>query len=257
MSKKKARIRDIILTCISIVILFLLWIWASTNNPLFFPSPAATWERFMMLMEHPIGKVSILGHVWMSLRRVLIGLGMATVLGILTGLLIGWSKSARAMIGPVFTSLRPIPPIAWIPLVILWFGVGEFPKVLIIFIGSYFIVGQNTAAGVAMVEPMYVNVGKIYKANSWQMLRHVIMPASMPAIIAGLKIALGSAWMVVVAAEMLASKAGLGFLITRGSDSIDIALVLIGMILIGVVGALLSSLFTLIERRLCPWMEEK
>ena len=257
MKRKTNPAMDILLTCISVGILFLLWIWASSVNPLFFPSPGSTWERLMQLAEKPIGKVSVLGHVWMSLRRVLVGLGLSTVLGILTGLVMGWSRVGRAMIGPVFTALRPIPPIAWIPLVILWFGIGEFPKVLIIFIGSFFIISQNTAAGVTMVDPMYINVGKVYQANSWQMLLHIVMPASMPAIMAGLKIALSSAWMVVVAAEMLASKAGLGFLITWGSDSIDIALVLIGMILIGVVGALLSAIFSLIERRLCPWMNEK
>ena len=215
MKRKTNPAMDILLTCISVGILFLLWIWASSVNPLFFPSPGSTWERLMQLAEKPIGKVSVLGHVWMSLRRVLVGLGLSTVLGILTGLVMGWSRVGRAMIGPVFTALRPIPPIAWIPLVILWFGIGEFPKVLIIFIGSFFIISQNTAAGVTMVDPMYINVGKVYQANSWQMLLHIVMPASMPAIMAGLKIALSSAWMVVVAAEMLASKAGLGFQIGR------------------------------------------
>ena len=201
MKRKTNPAMDILLTCISVGILFLLWIWASSVNPLFFPSPGSTWERLMQLAEKPIGKVSVLGHVWMSLRRVLVGLGLSTVLGILTGLVMGWSRVGRAMIGPVFTALRPIPPIAWIPLVILWFGIGEFPKVLIIFIGSFFIISQNTAAGVTMVDPMYINVGKVYQANSWQMLLHIVMPASMPAIMAGLKIALSSAWMVVVAAR--------------------------------------------------------
>ena len=144
MKRKTNPAMDILLTCISVGILFLLWIWASSVNPLFFPSPGSTWERLMQLAEKPIGKVSVLGHVWMSLRRVLVGLGLSTVLGILTGLVMGWSRVGRAMIGPVFTALRPIPPIAWIPLVILWFGIGEFPKVLIIFIGSFFIISQNT-----------------------------------------------------------------------------------------------------------------
>lgn len=115
---------------------------------------------------------------------------------------------------------------------------------------------MNTMAGVSMVDPMYLNVGKIYKANTWQMLRHIVFPAAMPTIMAGLKIALSSSWMVVVAAEMIASKSGLGFLITRGNESYDVALVLCGMILIGVVGAVLSGLFSIAERRLCPWTEK-
>lgn len=245
--------RNVALACVSIGALVILWLIASANSPLFFPSPARTWVRFIQLIEQPIGKTSIFGHVWISLRRVLVAFSAATVLGIATGLAMGWSKRARAIINPIFTALRPIPPIAWIPLVILWFGVGELPKVLLIFIGAYFIIGLNTASGVAMVDPMYINVGRLYKASTWQMLVHIVFPAATPAIIAGLKIALGTSWMVVVAAEMIASKSGLGFLITRGSESLDVALVMVSMILIGLVGALLSALFSLIERRVCSW----
>ena len=109
-------------------------------------------------------------------------------------------------------------------------------------------------AGVEMVDDMYLKVGKIYKANTWNMLRHIVFPASMPAIMAGIKISLSSGWMVVVAAEMLASKSGLGFLIIRGQESFDIALVLVGMVLIGLIGAAFSIVFTFIERWICPWM---
>ena len=100
-------------------------------------------------------------------------------------------------------------------------------------------------------------VGKIYKANTWQTLRHIVFPAAMPTILAGIKIAISSGWMVVVAAEMLASKSGLGFLINRGHDSYDVALIMVAMILIGVVGALLSAVFTLIERKMCGWMSKE
>ena len=258
MSKQaKRNTVDFILTVISIVAIIIAWVIVSSRHSQIFPTPAAVWDRLQMMIEKPIGKTTILGHVGVSLRRVLIGLSAATILGILIGLGMGWSKKCNAIVSPLFTCLRPIPPIAWIPIVILWFGVGELPKVIIIFIGSFFIIGQNTAAGVAMVDPMYVNVGKVYRASSWQMLKHVVLPDALPAIMAGLKIGLSSAWMVVVAAEMLASKSGLGFLITRGSDNLDTPLVMIGMILIGVVGALLSMLFGFIERRLCPWREEK
>ena len=126
--------------------------------------------------------------------------------------------------------------------------------VLLVFIGAFFPIAQNTMAGVEMVDSMYLQVGKIYKARTWDMLRHIVFPASMPAIMAGIKIALSSGWMVVVAAEMLASKSGLGFLIIRGQESFDIALVLVGMVLIGIIGALLSTLFSYVERWICPWM---
>lgn len=250
---KDNRYKSIILTLISLTALVGLWFLASHFNPMFFPSPVRVWERVLQMNEMPIGKTTIIGHVMSSLSRVVVGFIAAAVLGIATGLTMGWNKKARAIINPIFTALRPIPPIAWIPLVILWFGIGEISKYILIFIGAYFIIVLNTVAGVSMVEPMYINVGSLYKANTWQMLRHVVFPAATPAIVAGLKIALSTSWMVVVAAEMIASKNGLGFLITRGSESLDVALVMVAMILIGIVGAVMSAIFTWLERRICTW----
>ena len=257
MRMSRIKSKDIVLTLISILTLILLWILISGSRPDFFPTPRMTWDRFVRLSEKPVNGIGIPGHIGISLLRVMEALAVASIAGIGLGLAMGWSKRVRAAIGPVFTAIRPIPPIAWIPLVILWFGIGEFPKVLLVFIGAFFPIVLNTAAGVSMVDSMYLNVGKVYKADTWKMLRHIVFPAALPAIMAGLKIALSSGWMVVVAAEMIASKSGLGFLITRGNESYDVSLVLCGMILIGVVGAFLSVIFSLIERRLCPWMTEK
>ena len=198
-----------------------------------------------------------MGHIFASLRRVLLALIASILLGVSIGLVMGWNKKIRAAINPILMALRPIPPIAWIPLIILMFGVDEFPKILLVFIGSFFPIVMNTMSGVSMVDDMYLKVGKIYKANTWQTLRHIVFPAAMPTILAGIKIAISSGWMVVVAAEMLASKSGLGFLINRGRDSYDVALIMVAMILIGVVGALLSAVFTLIERKMCGWMSKE
>lgn len=249
--------RGRILNLVSVLMLILLWILISGRYPDFLPTPVQTGERFIQLLNHPIGKYSIGMHIWASLKRVLTALFFSIILGIVIGVAMGWNKWVNAIVGPIITVLRPIPPIAWIPLMILWFGVGELPKVLLIFIGTIFIVVLNSSAGVQMVDPIYVNVGRIYGANTWQMLRHVVFPASFPAIIAGIKTALGCGWSVVVAAEMIASKQGLGFLITRGSDSLDYPLVMIGMILIGIIGALLSGIFSWLERRVCVWAADK
>lgn len=251
---REKRVYDTALKILSIMVLVAIWIWYSNGHPKLFPTPAATFERLIKLIEKPIMKVSILGHIGISLRRVMLALIAATVLGISFGLAAGWIPRVKAALNPLFVALRPIPPIAWIPLIILWFGIGEFSKVLLVFIGAFFPIAQNTMAGVEMVDSMYLQVGKIYKARTWDMLRHIVFPASMPAIMAGIKIALSSGWMVVVAAEMLASKSGLGFLIIRGQESFDIALVLVGMVLIGIIGALLSTLFSYVERWICPWM---
>ncbi|HIR93724.1 MAG TPA: ABC transporter permease [Candidatus Egerieimonas intestinavium] len=251
---REKRKYDYLLILLSIAILLGAWIIFSQMNPKVFPTPLAAWERLVKLVERPVMKISIWGHIGISLQRVLIALAVATVLGVAFGLVTGWCPRIKAAFNPLFVALRPIPPIAWIPLIILWFGIGEFPKVLLVFIGAFFPIAQNTMAGVEMVDDMYLKVGKIYKANTWNMLRHIVFPASMPAIMAGIKISLSSGWMVVVAAEMLASKSGLGFLIIRGQESFDIALVLVGMVLIGLIGAAFSIVFTFIERWICPWM---
>lgn len=257
MKKNRSRSKDIILSSLSIIGLIVIWFVVSNSKPDFFPTPLATIERFIKLIEKPVMKISILGHIWASLQRVLLALVAAILLGVSIGLIMGWSKKIRAALYPILMALRPIPPIAWIPLIILMFGIGEFPKVLLVFIGAFFPIVMNTMSGVALVDDMYLKVGKIYKANTWQMLRHVVFPAAMPTILAGVKIAISSGWMVVVAAEMLSSKSGLGFLINRGRDSYDVALIMVSMILIGVVGALLSSVFTLIERKMCGWMNRE
>lgn len=257
MKKNRSQVRDIILSSLSIIGLIVIWFLVSNSRPDFFPTPVATIERFIKLIEKPVMKISILGHIFASLKRVILALLASIFLGVSMGLIMGWNKKVRAAIYPILMALRPIPPIAWIPLIILMFGIGEFPKVLLVFIGAFFPIVMNTMSGVAMVDDMYLKVGKIYKANTWQMLRHVVFPAAMPTILAGVKIAISSGWMVVVAAEMLSSKSGLGFLINRGRDSYDVALIMVAMILIGVVGALLSAVFTLIERKMCGWMSKE
>lgn len=251
---RSARKYDYLLMAFSIALLIAAWVYLSHINPKIVPSPLAAWARFLRLMDRPIMKVSIWGHIGISLQRVLAAVAVAMVSGISFGLITGWCPRVKAAFNPLFVALRPIPPIAWIPLIILWFGIGEFSKVLLVFIGAFFPIAQNTLAGVEMVDDMYLNVGRIYQAGTWGMLRHIVFPASMPAIMAGIRISLSSGWMVVVAAEMLASRSGLGFLIIRGQESFDIALVLVGMVLIGLIGAALSTIFRLVERLICPWM---
>lgn len=255
--KDRIKTRDIILTIVSVMLLFLAWIVISIRNPDFFPTPLMTLNRLIELIKFPVSKVSVMGHIWASLKRVLIAFIVAIVTGISLGVAMGWSKYFHAFLGPVFEILRPIPPIAWIPLVILWFGVGEFPKILLVFIGSFIPIVLNTFTGVKLVEPIYLDVGKVMKANTFQMLSHIVLPASIPAIFAGLRAALSGGWMVVVAAEMIASQSGVGFLITRGSESYDIALIICGMVIIGIVGAMLSILLAHVERWLCPWKIEQ
>lgn len=252
-SKTKNILITIGFTLLSIGLFLLLWTVMAIRNPDFLPTPLICLEKLKAMLGRPISKVSLGGHIWASLKRVLLAVLCATVIGIPLGLAMGWSKKVNAFVSPIFEFLRPIPPIAWIPLVILWFGVGEFSKVFLVTLGAYVPILMNTVTGVKMVPPVLLNVGKIYKASSVQILKEIVLPAALPAIFAGIKTAVSCGWMVVLAAEMMASKSGVGFLITRGMEAYDVAMIIVGMCIIGVVGYLISIVLSFVERRLCPW----
>lgn len=246
----------LILSVSSIALFIIGWIFLVKRRPDLFPSPQGTWDRLILFLEKPI-RGPLYKHIWDSLRRVGIAVGLACGLGVIFGTALGWSRFFKSTFGTIFEIIRPIPPIAWVPLITIWFGIGEFPKVLLVFIGTFAIVVINTAAGVTMTEPLFLAVGKIFQANNFQMLREIVLPASIPAIFAGIRTALGVGWAIVLAAEMLGSVSGTGFLIARGMEIGDTALIFICMFIIGIIGALLSLLASFIERRVCPWRTEK
>lgn len=254
---KKMNIKKLVVTILSLLFLAGIWLFVSANYPAMIPSPAETWERFLLTFSKPIKKLNLLQHVLASLRRVGTALAIAWVTGVAFGVVTGWNKTCNALFGSVFTMLRPIPPLAWIPLITICFGISEMPKVLIVFIGAFIPVVVNTQAGMQNVERLYLDVAKSFNANERQLLWEVAMPSITPAIFAGMRTSTSSAWMVVVAAEMLGASSGVGFLISRGMDSADTPLVLVAMIAIGIVGAMLAVLFEVIERMACPWMKKR
>ena len=221
------------------------------------PTPYATLQRFLDICVNPISEATLIVHIWASLKRVLIAFFFAIVLGVFLGVGLGWSKAFDSFLGPVFEILRPIPPIAWIPLVILWCGIGELPKVVIVFIGSFVPIVRNTCSGIKEIDPLLINAGLVLGANRRQLLFEITLPATVPAILAGIRTALSSGWMCVVAAEMIVAKQGVGFLIVRGQESGDTALILACMLVIGVVNLLLSTILVKLEGVLCPWQFSK
>lgn len=245
-----------IIPVISVLLLIGLWLLASAGNS-GFPSPAEVWQRTVLLFTKPIKKLNLISHVLVSLRRIGLALAFNWTFGIAFGVLIGWNSRARAFFGPLFNAFRAIPPLAWIPLITLWFGIGEVPKVLIVIFGSLASIVVNVQAGLSTVEKMYLDVGTVFNATPAQRLFKIAIPSALDAIFAGVRTSTSAAWMVVLAAEMLGANAGVGFLISRGMDSIDMPLVLTGMIAIGVVGAILAILTQFAERLICPWTRRK
>lgn len=246
-----------VLPILSIGSILILLLILSAQPGSMIPSPAAILDRFIRLMTTPISKATLPGHVLVSLQRVLTAFIASIVLGISLGVALGWSPTFHDLVSPVFEILRPIPPIAWIPLAILWFGIGEMSKVFIVFIGSFVPIVINTQSGMQAIDPLLTNAGRVLGANHWQLLTNVAFPATIPAILAGIKTALSGGWMCVLAAEMIAAKQGIGFLIVNGQELGDMALIVVCMLVIGVVSALLSVVLTKLEGVLCPWQFKK
>jgi len=209
-------------------------VWTATKV---FPAPLTVLKG--------VGELARKGLLWRymgdSLRRVGLGFGTASVLGIPLGLTLGWYPAANQVVNPVLQMLRPISPIAWIPVSIILFGVGETTAVFLIFLAAFFPVVVACVSGVASVPAIYRRAGRNFGLTPVQLLRNVIFPAALPQIIIGLRIALGIAWVVVVAAEMIAVDSGLGYLVIDARNSGKrYDLVVAAMLLIGLIGLALD-----------------
>jgi len=217
------------------------------------PSPFKVFGFFFSSFVEPVGKYIMPHHILFSLRRMLIGFAIAAALGIIVGVGMGTSKLFRSIMRPIFEMLRPIPPIAWIPLAILWLGIGERTKYFIIFLGSFTQITLNSFAGANQVDPTLIGAARMLGANERQIFFKIILPSATPNIFSGLQVALGSAWMAVLTAEMVRSSEGAGWIIIMGSETGNTTQVLAGMIAIGFFGFLIAELMHAIERRLCEW----
>jgi len=216
--------------------------WSGTK---IFPSPLEV-EQGMAELIH---KNVLWADIVDSLRRVAIGFGAAALLGIPIGLTLGWYPAADQVVNPTMQILRPISPIAWIPVAIIFFGVGDNAAIFLIFLGAYFPIVVACINGVANVPSMYRRAGRNFGLTPAQLLTKVIFPAALPQIIIGLRIALGIAWLVVVAAEMIAVDSGLGYLIIDSRNSGKrYDLVVAAMLLIGAIGLILDLAFRRLEK---------
>jgi len=231
--------------------------WQSVSMRVgFIPTPYEIFIRLGTVWSTPVAKVSMIMHVLISMRRVALALLGAIAIGIPLGILMGWSRIFRAVVWPIFETLRPIPPISLIPLFTLWMGTGEISRVAIIFFGVLMPITVNSTVGVEMIPLLNIDVGRIFGARKRDLLVDIILPSSIPAIFAGIRVALSSGWCVLLAAEMLGARSGLGYLIMQGSFNNDIQLSIVGMLMIGVLGALFAIAFDFIERWLCPWLKD-
>ena len=222
----------------------LWWIVVAQSGSLIFPTPLQVARGVLELIENG----TLWEHIGASLARVATGFLIALVVAVPLGLWMGRVDAAYRTLNPVFQILRPISPIAWIPIAILWFGVGDMSPVFLIFLAAVFPMILQTSAGVHAIESRYLRAAENFGVSRARLFRQVIVPAVLPEILTGMRIGLGVAWLVVVAAEMIALRSGLGYLIMDSRNAGNrYDLVVAGMIIIGLIGLGLDGLMRLLE----------
>lgn len=220
------------------------WVIVIKSGSVIFPTPLQVVTGTLELAKDGI----LWLHIGSSLMRVGVGFLLAVVIAVPLGLWMGRVDAAYTTLNPVFQILRPISPIAWIPLAILWFGVGNASPIFLIFIAAVFPLIVQTAAGVHTIEPRYLQAAENFSVPRAKLYRQVVIPAVLPDLIVGMRISLGVAWLVVVAAEMIALRSGLGYMIMDSRNAGNrYDLVIAGMIIIGVIGLLLDYLMRSME----------
>ena len=220
------------------------WLIVATTRTVIFPTP---WQVLAGTLE--LARSGVLWeHIGASLFRVGSGFLLAVAFAVPLGLWMGWVRGAFATLNPIFQMLRPISPIAWIPIAILWFGVGNASPIFLIFISSVFPMVVQTTSGVHTIERRYLRAAGNFGVSRATLFRKVVIPAALPQVIVGMRIGLGVAWLVVVAAEMIALRSGLGYLIIDSRNAGNrYDLVIAAMIIIGLIGLLLDGLMRLLE----------
>lgn len=254
------KIGNFLLSISAIVVLLIIWQIAVESGLISerkLAPPTKVLETFIdkLTNEKPDGAV-LMVHFWASFKLTLMGFVMACIIGIPLGLLMGYFKPVDSFVTPIFEIIRPIPPIAWIPVMLLLFGIGNGSKVAIIFLAALVPALLNSYAGVKRTSAVLINVAKTAGASRMQVFFQVCVPSSAPMVFTGVKNALSSAWMTLVAAELVSSSVGLGYMIQNARTLSRCDIIIVGMLMIGISGAIMSGVLSLIEDKVAPWMEK-
>ncbi len=217
--------------------------------PLFLPAPSLIAVRGWELLASGLLPL----HVLASLKRILAGYAIGAALGVLVGVGTGFFGPARAVGQPLISALYPIPKIAILPLLILWLGIGEPPKIAVIAIGAFFPVAINTHSGISECDPALLRAGIGFGATRWDLVRHVLLPAALPMIFTGLRLAAGLSLLLVVSAELIAADSGIGFLILSAADLLHTEDLMVGLAVLSLLGVLFNAVLSLVERWVVRW----
>jgi len=247
-----SRIGLLFLRCVLIILLLVSWeaaVHIKVVNSVLLPSPLSLAKEFCNLAESGYLFSNLLG----SFYRVTLGFMIAVCLGVLSGVILGYFLELGNIVAPILDIVRPIPPIAWIPLAILWFGLGTRSSIFVIALGAFFPIFVNTFSGVQSVSHFYIDTARCFGANRYLIIFDIILPSAMPHIITGIRVGIGTAWTSVIASEMVGTHDGLGYAIQLSRIMLETEAVIVNMMLIGLIGWLMDTIVLRIERHVTAW----
>ncbi|MGI9306837.1 MAG: ABC transporter permease [Gammaproteobacteria bacterium] len=242
---------------VSVALVGLLWTVASFlewTNPIFFPSPATTWNAFVTLLTDGYRNTPLLEHIGVSVYRLMFGFVLGCLFGIPIGFAMGLSRFWNGIFTPIVEFMRPIPPLALIPVAIIWFGIGDKSKIWLLFLAALWVMVLSARAGVQNIRLSKIHAAYTLGASKKQVLLRVILPNALPEIFTGMRVAMGVCWGTLVAAELVGANSGIGYMITVAGKFLDTALVFLGIIIIGIIGgAGIDVGMRKLESKLVPW----
>jgi taurine transport system permease protein len=237
--------------------LVLLWFgltkWTGIVSAGRFPAPADFWFSLVQIATRGYAGGLLWTHALHSLLLVVVGFLVAITTGVPLGLWMGWSRRAEALINPVFLIIRPIPPLAWIPLAILWLGLGDAAKIMVIWFAAFVPSVINSFSGVRSIDRPIIEAARMLGTPRWRFVVEVLAPAAAPMIFTGLRLSLQAAWTTLVAAELVGALAGLGFVLNVAQQDIYPGMILVGMLAVGVLGFVTTWLLGGVERKALAW----
>ena len=255
--RRRLRYRDAMLSVSGILLFLIIWealVMLNLVDSRKLCGVLEVFKLFIVKLSDPNPDGAILTvNIWSSLQVVLTGYLLAIVIGIPLGWLMGWYRGFVAFMRPLFEIIRPIPPVSWIPLTIVWMGVGLTSKAFIVFFSAFVPCLINSYTGIRQTKEVLVNVGRTFGASNFTCFWKVGIPSSMTMTFAGIKVAIGNAWATLVAAEMLAASSGLGFMILMGRSYGRVDLIILGIVVIGIIGVIISALIGACENLVLRW----
>ncbi|WP_233217549.1 ABC transporter permease [Trinickia dabaoshanensis] len=217
------------------------------------PSPVAVWQAFVEIVRNGYGGQSLLDDILISCFRIVIGFVGAVLIGVPVGLLMSRNKVVFDIIDPLLQFVRPVPPLAYIPLLVVWFGIGELPKAILILVGTIPVIIIGTMSGVKSTPPLRIAVARTLGATNAQIFRRIVLPSAMPEIFTAMRVGIGVAWTCLVAAELIAASSGLGWLVQFAGQALQVAVVIVGIVIIGVIGYAMELVIRKLENWIVPW----